>query len=232
MFFPIAQAFSNGLCQQIEGNNKYRQFYTRDVIRRTKQAEQTHCIVCGKTGASITCAQTGCGRSFHLPCASKGECVTQYFNEYRSFCWEHRPQQSVDAVPVQDTICIICMDPVEDNISYGTMVCPSCRCTWFHRACIQGETCANAASDASTDHSMLDARDTAVMVENVPVLSCSCHDTMEGVEEEGQDECQGDAAEAASVPPSRSGSPLGEVKSRPSAFPVADDPRPEGHFPT
>ncbi|OXB53129.1 hypothetical protein ASZ78_002921, partial [Callipepla squamata] len=96
-----------------------------------------HCIVCGKTGASITCAQTGCGRSFHLPCASKGECVTQYFNEYRSFCWEHRPQQSVDAVPVQDTICIICMDPVGDSISYGTMVCPSCQCTWFHQACIQ-----------------------------------------------------------------------------------------------
>ncbi|OXB51819.1 UNVERIFIED_CONTAM: hypothetical protein H355_003698, partial [Colinus virginianus] len=36
-----------------------------------------------------------------------------------------------------DTTCIICMDPVEDSISYGTMVCPCCQHAWFHRACIQ-----------------------------------------------------------------------------------------------
>ncbi|OXB51522.1 hypothetical protein ASZ78_008624, partial [Callipepla squamata] len=95
------------------------------------------CIVCGKTGASITCAETGCDRSFHLPCASEGECVTQYIHEYSSFCWEHRPQQAVEAVPVQDTTCIICMDPVGDSISYNTMVCPSCQHAWFHRACVQ-----------------------------------------------------------------------------------------------
>ena len=34
----------------------------------------------------------------------------------------------------------------------------------------QGETTDNAASDASTDHSMLDARDTAVMAERCPRL--------------------------------------------------------------
>ncbi|OXB51549.1 hypothetical protein ASZ78_001654, partial [Callipepla squamata] len=96
-----------------------------------------HCIVCGKTGASITCAETGCDRSFHLLCASEGECVTQYFNEFRSFCWEHRPQQAVDAVPAQDTTCTICMDPVGDSISYSTMVCPCCQHAWFHRACVQ-----------------------------------------------------------------------------------------------
>ncbi|OXB51711.1 hypothetical protein ASZ78_006218, partial [Callipepla squamata] len=95
------------------------------------------CVVCGKTGASITCAETGCDRSFHLPCASEGECVTQYIHEYSSFCWEHHPQQAVEAVPAQDTTCIICMDPVGDSISYNTMVCPSCQHAWFHRACVQ-----------------------------------------------------------------------------------------------
>ncbi|XP_065603738.1 olfactory receptor 14A16-like [Cyrtonyx montezumae] len=55
----------------------------------------------------------------------------------KSFCWEHRPQQAVEAVPVQDTMCIICMDPVGDSSSYGTMVCPSCKHTWSHRACVQ-----------------------------------------------------------------------------------------------
>lgn len=42
-----------------------------------------HCFICGKRGASITCAETGCERSFHLPCTLEGECVSQHFGKYR-----------------------------------------------------------------------------------------------------------------------------------------------------
>ena len=35
------------------------------------------------------------------------------------------------------TTCIICMEVVEDSLSYTTMVCPSCKHAWFHRGCIQ-----------------------------------------------------------------------------------------------
>uniref|UniRef100_G1N1S4 RING-type domain-containing protein n=1 Tax=Meleagris gallopavo TaxID=9103 RepID=G1N1S4_MELGA len=97
----------------------------------------THCFICGKRGAFVTCAEPGCDRSFHLPCASEGECITQYFGEFRSFCRDHHPQQAVVAAPVQDTTCIICMDSVGDSMSYSTIVCPACRHAWFHRACIQ-----------------------------------------------------------------------------------------------
>uniref|UniRef100_A0A669QIM2 RING-type domain-containing protein n=2 Tax=Phasianus colchicus TaxID=9054 RepID=A0A669QIM2_PHACC len=97
------------------------------------------CFVCGNRGASITCAEPSCDRSFHLPCASNGECVTQFFEDFRCFCREHSPQQAVEAVPAQDTTCIVCMDPVGDSMSYSTMVCPACQHTWFHRACIQGQ---------------------------------------------------------------------------------------------
>ena len=41
------------------------------------------CFVCGEMGATITCQEKGCVRSFHLPCASEGECVTQFFGLYR-----------------------------------------------------------------------------------------------------------------------------------------------------
>ncbi|NWY61498.1 G2E3 ligase, partial [Chionis minor] len=97
------------------------------------------CFVCGENGATITCQETGCKRSFHLPCAVEGECVTQFLLQYRSFCWEHRPQQEVEAVPEEDTTCLICMDPVGDRKSYTTMVCPACKSAWFHRGCIQGQ---------------------------------------------------------------------------------------------
>ncbi|XP_065590266.1 PHD finger protein 7-like [Cyrtonyx montezumae] len=134
-FHTYCALFANGLCQE-EGDGSFS-ISKEDAIRTIEQAEQTHCIVCGKTGASITCAETGCDRSFHLPCASEGECVTQYIHGYSSFCWEHRPQQAVEAVPAQDTTCIMCMDPMGDSISYSTMVCPCCQHAWFHRACVQ-----------------------------------------------------------------------------------------------
>ncbi|NXU70124.1 G2E3 ligase, partial [Oreotrochilus melanogaster] len=96
-----------------------------------------HCFVCGESGASITCWETGCDRRFHLPCAVKGKCVTQFFAPYRSFCWEHRPKQAVEAAPEEDTTCLICMDLVGSRKSYGTLVCPACKHAWFHRGCIQ-----------------------------------------------------------------------------------------------
>ncbi|XP_075570381.1 E3 ubiquitin-protein ligase PHF7-like [Pelecanus crispus] len=98
-----------------------------------------HCFVCGESGATIACQETGCDRSFHLPCAVEGGCVTQFFPQYRSFCWEHRPEQAVGAAPEENTTCLICLDLVEDRTSYGTMVCPACQHAWFHRGCIQGQ---------------------------------------------------------------------------------------------
>uniref|UniRef100_A0A8D0F656 PHD finger protein 7-like n=1 Tax=Strix occidentalis caurina TaxID=311401 RepID=A0A8D0F656_STROC len=95
------------------------------------------CFVCRGMGAAITCSERDCNRSFHLPCASEGECVTQFFGMYRSFCWKHRPEQAVQATPEQNTTCLICLDLVEDKMSYSTMVCPACRHAWFHRRCIQ-----------------------------------------------------------------------------------------------
>ncbi|XP_050568766.1 PHD finger protein 7-like [Cygnus atratus] len=142
----------NGLCAHVFclflANGLYRPgnlqegilgFLLEDIQHTIKQASQKQCFVCGERGATITCTETGCERSFHLPCASEGECVTQFFGRHRSFCWEHRPQQAVQAAPEQDTTCIICMDPVGDSKSYHTMVCPACSHAWFHRGCIQGQ---------------------------------------------------------------------------------------------
>ncbi|OXB51342.1 hypothetical protein ASZ78_001172, partial [Callipepla squamata] len=72
--------FSAGIFQQ---ENISEDIFLPDIILAIRKIENTHCFVCGKRGASISCAQAGCDRSFHLPCASEGECVTQYFDEFR-----------------------------------------------------------------------------------------------------------------------------------------------------
>ncbi|NXA33545.1 PHF7 protein, partial [Eudromia elegans] len=97
------------------------------------------CFACGERGACISCQRKGCSRSFHLPCGSEHGCISQFFRTFKSFCWEHRPEQRVQARPEADTVCIICLEPVEDKTSHSTMVCPACKGAWFHRACIQGQ---------------------------------------------------------------------------------------------
>ncbi|KQK81298.1 PHD finger protein 7 [Amazona aestiva] len=94
------------------------------------------CFICGKRGATITCWQKGCKRRFHIPCAVEGKCTTQFFKHYRSFCWEHSPQQARMVAP-ENTACLICLDLVEGRTSYGTLGCPACKHAWFRRACVQ-----------------------------------------------------------------------------------------------
>ncbi|NXR09734.1 G2E3 ligase, partial [Semnornis frantzii] len=95
------------------------------------------CSVCGRSGASINCWLLGCEQWFHLPCALRGECITQYFGRYRAFCSQHRPRQAVDRDPEPQTECLFCVEVVDDRKSYRTMVCPACQHAWFHRQCIQ-----------------------------------------------------------------------------------------------
>ncbi|XP_050760857.1 PHD finger protein 7-like [Gymnogyps californianus] len=131
--------FANELFQQRVKEVGLMGFLPEDIRRTVERAAQKHCFVCGESGAAITCRETGCDRSFHLPCAVEGGCVTQFLYQYRSFCWEHRPEQAVEAAPEENTTCLICLDLVGDRKSYGTMVCPACKHAWFHRGCIQGQ---------------------------------------------------------------------------------------------
>ncbi|XP_010559911.1 PREDICTED: PHD finger protein 7-like, partial [Haliaeetus leucocephalus] len=131
--------FASGLFQRGGREAGLMGFLPEDIRRTIAQAAQKHCFVCGESGAAISCQETGCHRSFHLPCAVEGGCVTQFFRLYRAFCWEHRPEQAVEAAPEENTICLICLDLVEERKSYGTMVCPACKHAWFHRGCIQNQ---------------------------------------------------------------------------------------------
>nr|XP_054496315.1 PHD finger protein 7-like [Agelaius phoeniceus] len=113
-------------------------FLPRDLQIAVRRAAQKYCCVCGQSGATITCSVPECDRWFHLPCAKEGGCVNVYVTPFRSFCPEHRPEQEVEATPEPDTICPICMEPVEDRKTFTTLVCPTCKRAWFHRDCIQG----------------------------------------------------------------------------------------------
>ncbi|XP_064000023.1 G2/M phase-specific E3 ubiquitin-protein ligase-like [Pogoniulus pusillus] len=112
--------------------------YSSSAIQRgIEEAAEKQCCVCGSSGAAIDCWERSCERSFHLPCALRGECITQYFDYYRAFCSLHRPQQAVDINPEPETECLLCTELVDDTKTYTTMVCPVCQHSWFHRHCVQ-----------------------------------------------------------------------------------------------
>ncbi|XP_023802619.1 G2/M phase-specific E3 ubiquitin-protein ligase-like [Cyanistes caeruleus] len=114
-------------------------FLLPDIQLAVRRAAWKHCCVCGQSGATILCCKEGCNRWFHLPCAKEGGCVTQYIAPYRSFCPGHRPVQMVQVTPEPGTECPICMEPVEDRMTFNTIVCPTCKRAWFHRDCLQGQ---------------------------------------------------------------------------------------------
>ncbi|NXV54809.1 PHF7 protein, partial [Molothrus ater] len=114
-------------------------FLPRDLLIAVRRAAQKYCCVCGQSGATIMCSVPECDRWFHLPCAKEGGCVNLYVTPFSSFCPEHRPEQEVEVTPEPDTICSICLEPVEDRMTFTTLVCPMCIRAWFHRDCIQGQ---------------------------------------------------------------------------------------------
>uniref|UniRef100_A0A8C8VLF4 G2/M phase-specific E3 ubiquitin-protein ligase n=1 Tax=Pelusios castaneus TaxID=367368 RepID=A0A8C8VLF4_9SAUR len=106
---------------------------------RAGEHEEATCCVCGCKGASTSCQGRKCTKTFHFPCGAERGCIYHFFGEFKSFCWKHRPVQRVGRRRQQgETICVICLESMVGKPSYGALVCPACKHSWFHRACIQG----------------------------------------------------------------------------------------------
>ncbi|NWQ94411.1 PHF7 protein, partial [Burhinus bistriatus] len=97
------------------------------------------CCICRLRGASVTCRRRRCHRVFHFPCGMGRGCVSQFFGEFKSFCWKHRPAQRVRVVQQEHSSCIICLEAVAGQPTYDTLVCPVCTSARFHHRCIQGQ---------------------------------------------------------------------------------------------
>uniref|UniRef100_A0A674JMQ3 PHD-type domain-containing protein n=1 Tax=Terrapene triunguis TaxID=2587831 RepID=A0A674JMQ3_9SAUR len=136
---PVFQYHASGLVQRGKDEEGFYGFLYPDIRQELKRAVQKTCCVCGCKGASIACQGRKCTKNFHFPCGSERGCIYQFFGEFKSFCWKHRPVQRVRRRQQQaETICIICLESMPGKPSYSAMVCPACKHAWFHRGCIQG----------------------------------------------------------------------------------------------
>jgi len=134
--------FSSGLGQRGEEKEGVKGFLAEDIKREVRRGARLKCVYCRKKGATVGCAEQVCKKSYHLNCGNKHNSLLQFFDQFKSFCKEHRPVQVVRKVEVGMSStstcsnCTICQDRLVRKISLKTLWSPCCS-SFFHRDCVQ-----------------------------------------------------------------------------------------------
>ncbi|XP_064316259.1 G2/M phase-specific E3 ubiquitin-protein ligase [Phalacrocorax carbo] len=129
---------SSGIWQRGEEDEGVDGFLIMDIRKEVNRAAKLKCNICKKKGASIGCVAPKCKRSYHFPCGIQKECIFQFMEDFRSYCWEHKPVQKFPDKESRGTSqCTICLDLVEQLPMYTVLKSPCCKNAWFHRECLQ-----------------------------------------------------------------------------------------------
>ncbi|KFP02473.1 G2/M phase-specific E3 ubiquitin-protein ligase, partial [Calypte anna] len=129
---------SSGIWQRGEEDEGVDGFLIQDIKKEVNRAAKLKCNICRKKGASVGCVAPKCKRSYHFPCGIQKECIFQFMEDFRSYCWEHRPvQKFLDKESGGTSQCTICLDLVEQLPAYNVLKSPCCKNAWFHRECLQ-----------------------------------------------------------------------------------------------
>lgn len=133
--------FSSGLGQKGKEEEGIKGFLAADIRKEMKRGARLKCVYCRKKGATVGCAEQKCKKSFHLPCGYQHDSLQQYFDQFKSFCREHRPVQRVPRTggkktDKKDNICSICQERITRKATIKTLWSPCCQ-EFYHRACIQ-----------------------------------------------------------------------------------------------
>ncbi|NXX91856.1 G2E3 ligase, partial [Centropus bengalensis] len=129
---------SSGIWQRGEEGEGIDGFLITDIRKEVNRAAKLKCNICKRKGASIGCVVPKCKRGYHFPCGLQKGCIFQFMEDFRSYCWEHKPVQKLTHNECGGTSqCTICLDLVEQLPMHGVLKSPCCKNAWFHRDCLQ-----------------------------------------------------------------------------------------------
>ncbi|XP_069586352.1 G2/M phase-specific E3 ubiquitin-protein ligase [Ranitomeya imitator] len=129
---------SSGIWQRGEEDEGIYGFLIDDIKREVNRARKLKCHVCKRNGASIGCVFPRCKRGYHFPCGIEKQCIFQFMDTFRSYCWEHRPvQKALSRQSNGSSPCTICLENVDHVPSYHVIRGPCCKTSWYHRDCLQ-----------------------------------------------------------------------------------------------
>ncbi|ESO85653.1 hypothetical protein LOTGIDRAFT_107623, partial [Lottia gigantea] len=132
--------FSSALCQRGRTDKEgIYGFLSKDIDKELARGSRLKCDYCKNPGATIGCVVTSCRRKFHFVCGKENGSLHQFYDTFRSFCPDHRPEQSYvyDNRSKKTATCPICMSTVPARCSVDTLKSNCCKNSWFHRSCIQ-----------------------------------------------------------------------------------------------
>nr|KAI8735047.1 PHD finger protein 7-like [Biomphalaria glabrata] len=134
---------SSGLFQKtkISDKNSILGFLLPDIQNEIRRGKKLNCCFCNTKGATIGCCNGKCKKNFHLICGIQNGVLSQFFDNYRSYCADHRKTQSLVKTLSKGSSkkeCAICLTSIEFTAtSHYSLVCPSCKHCYFHKTCIQ-----------------------------------------------------------------------------------------------
>jgi len=131
--------FSSGLGQAGGEGEGLRGFLPGDINREAKRGARLKCVYCRKKGATVGCAEPKCKKSYHLNCGNTHKALFQFYDQFKSYCREHRPAQRMQRKGGKgEAVCVVCSGGVPRKTSLSTIVAPCCS-TFLHKDCIQGK---------------------------------------------------------------------------------------------
>jgi len=131
--------FSSGLGQAGGEGEGLRGFLPGDINREAKRGARLKCVYCRKKGATVGCAEPKCKKSYHLNCGNTHKALFQFYDQFKSYCREHRPVQRMQRKGGKgEAVCVVCSGSVPRKTSLSTLIAPCCS-TFLHKDCIQGK---------------------------------------------------------------------------------------------
>lgn len=135
--------FSSGLGQRGEEKDGIKGFLVSDIKREVRRGSRLKCVYCRKKGATVGCAEQRCKKSYHPICGKNHNSLYQFFDQFKSFCKEHRPLQNVKKVESlkanpANSNCTICQEKIVRKATFKTLWVPCCS-SFFHRDCVQSQ---------------------------------------------------------------------------------------------
>ncbi|XP_028288299.1 histone-lysine N-methyltransferase 2C-like isoform X3 [Parambassis ranga] len=109
-------AWSEGVCR---GEGQSLLFVDKAIDSGSTQV----CVFCRRLGASLRCQETGCGRSYHFPCAAAAG-AHQDWAQRHTLCSRHTPTGSCQ--------CVVCSGGSEVS---GSLMCCCCG-KHYHGSCL------------------------------------------------------------------------------------------------
>lgn len=114
-------------------------FLTSDIRKSFENYRNDICCYCNKPSAAVCCNEPCCYKMFHYICGFKNNCVSEFINEFESYCHEHvLIANNIHHQP--DELCAICYDVMGKENPVSSVVPSCCNKHYIHRKCMMKYT--------------------------------------------------------------------------------------------